>query len=85
MLNALIARQRTLGENDGEFSVRLGLPRSTWQAYRTGKLPPTLRLAAAARMAFPDMIPEIRSFLLSDASGLAHLATVLNTETEVPA
>ncbi len=80
MLAALIARQRALGENDVEFAGRLGLPRSTWQAYRAGRIPMTIRLAVATQRAFPDLASHGRSFVLSDASGLAGLARLLDIE-----
>jgi hypothetical protein len=81
MLAALIARQQALGENDVEFAVRLGLPRSTWQAYRAGRIPLTIRLAVATQRAFPDMTAHVRSFVLSDASGLSELARLLECES----
>jgi hypothetical protein len=69
LIAKLTERQGTL--SDVEFAARLGMPRSTWQAYRCGRVRPNQRLAVAALRAFPDMYADALSFLLSDASGKA--------------
>lgn len=71
LLVRLIEKQTQLGESDGEFAARLDIPRSTWQAYRTGRVPLTPRVARKARTVFPDLAADALSFLLGDASDVA--------------
>ena len=66
LIAKLTERQGTL--SDVEFAARLGMPRSTWQAYRCGRVRPGRRLAVATIRAFPDLMSDALSFLLSDAS-----------------
>lgn len=65
MIEKLIAKQRELGETDGAFAARLGIPRITWLFYRSGRIKSlTPRLARAAKKAFAEMDEEATLFLL---------------------
>lgn len=70
MIERLRDRQIALGESDAAFAARLGLPRSSWQAYRCGRMRPSHRLARVAQLAFPELTTDILFFLLSDASAI---------------
>lgn len=71
LLHKLIAKQERMRLSDKQFAVLLGVPRSTWQATRTGKILLPIRAARGAQRVFPDLAIEVLSFLLSDASALA--------------
>jgi hypothetical protein len=71
LLERLIAKQAELNDTDNEFAERLNLPRSTWQAYRSGRIPLQDKVAKRVLVVFPDLEPEALSFLLGDASRLA--------------
>lgn len=76
LLDSLIRRQEERGESDAEFAAFLGLARSTWQLTRTRRVPLGVRVARAARAAFPDLESQVIGFLLStDATAMAHVAS----------
>lgn len=78
LLQRLIEKQRELKKNDAQFAELLGIPRSTWQLTRSGRVRMGERVARAARRTFgqtaPDLAEEAERFLLSDASELAETA-----------
>jgi len=77
LLDKLIVKQQELGASDRRFAGLLGVPRSTWQLTRTGKVPLGARIARAAQRAFPDLAAEAALFLVFGASGGADSASAL--------
>lgn len=77
LLSKLVTRQREKGMSDADFAALLGVPRSTWQLTRSGRVPLGRRVALAAQRAFGDLSPEVIYFLLSDASEGARDASEL--------
>ncbi len=55
MLGKLIERQRALGLSDADFARLVELPRSSWQATRSGDLPLAPRVVRAALRVWPDL------------------------------
>jgi hypothetical protein len=80
LLERLIAKQAELDDTDYEFAERLNLPRSTWQAYRSGRIPLPDKVAKRVLVVFPDLEREALSFLLGDASRLAPQANAKATD-----
>lgn len=68
ILDKLTAKQKELNQNDVQFAKTLRIPRITWYHTHTGLRPLGRRVALAAMKAFPELIPDVTSFLLSDAT-----------------
>lgn len=83
LLNRLIERQRELGLPDREFADALGVPRSTWQLTRTGIKQIGGRIVVAVVKRFPDLRPDVVSFLASDATVITVADTAVANEREV--
>lgn len=66
LLAKLIAKQGAM--SDVAFARFLGIPRSTWQLTRTGKVPLGATVAKAAQRTYGDLAPDVIFFLLSYAS-----------------
>ena len=71
MLAELIRRQREAGENDAEFSQRLGIPRSTWYNTRTDIIPLGPRVVRAALAVWPDLREAALDWLTSNGEEAA--------------
>ena len=68
LLAKLVARQHREGWSDIRMARELGVPRSSWQLTRTGKVSLGGRIARAAQRRFPELSADAISFLLSEAS-----------------
>lgn len=66
LLAELVRRQQELGEPDGIFASRLGIPRTTWVVTRNKTKPLGRRVASGAARAFPELRELAASFLLGD-------------------
>lgn len=71
----LKAKQRESGASDSEFARVLGVPLSTWKHTRLGRRRLANTIARAAMRAFPELTPQVVSFLLSDVTVVSTDAT----------
>lgn len=59
LLTKLLERQKTLDWTDAAMAARLGVPRTTFSAVKTGQTGISLRMARRIVAAFPDLEPFI--------------------------
>ncbi len=64
LVDQLEKRQATLGLSDNGFSARLGLSRPQWMYLKGGGTPGRKTLEAVMAV-FPDLAPQVLSFLLA--------------------
>lgn len=59
LLQKLLERQKTLDWTDAAMADRLGVPRTTFSAVKTGRTGISLQMARKIVSAFPDLEPYI--------------------------
>jgi DNA-binding XRE family transcriptional regulator len=57
MREQLLKKQRALTWTDARMAELLGIPRTTYSAFKNGRLPLSLKMARAIVRAFPDLEP----------------------------
>ncbi len=71
LMQRLIEKQVTLGENDALFSRRLGVSRQLWNFTRNGRQPVGWSILRGTLRGFPELTDEVLTFMASNANILA--------------
>lgn len=69
LIEYLLQRQRTSGENDREFGKRLGMNRALWNAVRHGRRRLTVRHLGWVLQNYPELENEVLLYLKAQAGG----------------
>ena len=69
LVEALIQRQAKLDLSDGEMAVRLNVSRDLWNKVRRGEKAIGSKLLRGIMREFPDLAPEVLSFLRRNREG----------------